>query len=52
MPVSEVMSADMLEILAPIWHPKRETARRLRQRIRAVLEWAAAMEFRIDNPCD
>ena len=24
----------------------------LRQQIRAVLEWAVAMEFRIDNPCD
>ena len=52
MPVSEVTSADELEILAPIWHVKAETARRMRQRIRAVLEWAVAMEFRIDNPCD
>ena len=52
MPLSEVMSADVLEILAPIWHVKAETARRLRQRLRAVLEWAVAMEFRIDNPCD
>ena len=52
MPVSGVTSADVLEILAPIWHTKAETARRLRQRIRAVLEWAVALEFRIDNPCD
>ena len=51
-PVSEVTSADVLEILTPIWHAKAETARRLRKRIRAVLEWAVAMEFRIDNPCD
>ena len=51
-PVSEVTSADMLEILAPIWHEKAATARKLRQRLRAVLEWAVAMEFRIDNPCD
>ena len=40
MPVSEVTSADVLEILTPIWHVKAETARRLRHRIRAVLEWA------------
>ena len=52
MPVSEVTSADVLAILAPIWHTKADTARRLRQRIRAVLEWAVAMEFRIDNPCN
>ena len=52
MPVSEVTSADLLEILTPIWHVKASTARCVRQRIRAVLEWAVAMEFRIDNPCD
>ena len=52
MPVSEVTSADLLEILTPIWHRKASSARRVRQRLRAVLEWAVAMEFRIDNPCD
>ena len=52
MPVSEVTSADVLEILTPIWHRKAETARRVRLRLRAVLEWAVAMEYRIDNPCD
>ena len=51
-PVSEVTSADLLQILTPIWHRKAETARRVRQRIRSVLEWAVAMEFRVDNPCD
>ena len=51
-PVSEVTSADVLEILTPIWHRKAPTARRVRQRLRAVLEWAVAMEFRMDNPCD
>ena len=51
-PVSEVTSADVLEILTPLWHRKAETARRVRQRLRAVLEWAVAMEYRIDNPCD
>ena len=29
-PVSEVSSADVLEILTPIWHRKAETARRVR----------------------
>ena len=38
MPVSQVTSADVLEILLPIWHTKATTARKLRQRIRAVLE--------------
>ena len=52
MPVSEVTSADVLEILTPIWHRKASSGRRVRQRLRAVLEWAVAMEYRIDNPCD
>ena len=52
MPVSEVTSADVLEILTPVWHQQAPTARRVRQRLRAVLEWAVAMEYRTDNPCD
>ncbi len=47
-PVSEVSSTDVLEILTPIWRRKAETARRVRLRLRAVLEWAVAMEYRID----
>ena len=47
-PVSEVNSADVLQILTPIWHVKTQTARSVRQRIRAVLEWAVAMEWRSD----
>ena len=37
-PVSEVNTADVLEILTPIWHVKAETPRAVRQRIRSVLE--------------
>ena len=40
MPISEVTSADVIGILAPIWHDKPATTRKLRQRIRAVMEWA------------
>ena len=51
-PVSDVTSAEVLDVLTPIWHSKPSTARRVRERIRAVLEWAVAMELRSDNPCD
>ena len=51
MPVSEITSADVLEVLTPIWHKKASTARCVHQRIGSVLEWAVAMEFRTDNPC-
>ena len=50
--VSDVTSTDVLEILTPIWHVKAQTARRVRQRIHAVMEWAVAVELRTDNPCD
>ena len=49
-PVSEVNTADVLEILSPIWHVKAATAREVRQRIRAALEWAIALDMRNDNP--
>ena len=52
MPVRDVKSADVIETLRPIWHVWPQTARRVRHRIRAVLEWAVAMELRNDNPCD
>ena len=51
-PVLAVTSADVIGILAPIWHEKAATARKLRQRIRTVMEWAVAMDLRPDNPCD
>ena len=51
-PVSEVNSADVLEILTPIWHVKPETTRAVRQRNRSVPEWAIVMEMRMENPCD
>ena len=51
-PVSEITSADVLETLSPIWHTRPKVARAVRLRIRAVLEWAVAMDWRGDNPCD
>ena len=44
-PVSQITSADVLRILAPIWTAKPETAKRISQRISAVIRWARANEF-------
>ena len=52
LPVSEITSGDLLETLSPIWHTRPKVARAVRRRIGAVLEWAIAMDFRADNPCD
>ena len=34
----------------PVWNEKRETARRVRQRLSAVMKWAVAQGYRDDNP--
>lgn len=39
-PVHAVDQADVLRVLSPIWLTKPETARRVRQRLRTVLDWA------------
>jgi integrase len=41
-PAADVQSADALKVLLPIWLQKPETARRVRQRLGAVLTWAVA----------
>lgn len=51
--VSEITTADVLKVLSKIWTSKPETARRLRQRIRTILEWSRAAGHRGgDNPVD
>ena len=45
LPVNRVERGDVLEILTPIWSSKPETARKLRQRIRATLEWSQARGY-------
>ena len=51
LPVSEVTSADVVETLRKVWHERPATARRVRQRISTVMEWAVALNYRDDNPC-
>ncbi len=49
-PVNAITTADVMAVLLPIWVQKHETARRVRQRISAVMQWAVAEGFRADNP--
>ena len=48
--VDRISTADVMEVLLPVWSTKRETARRVRQRIGAVMKWAVAQGYREDNP--
>jgi integrase len=52
-PVNGIEASDVLKALSPIWTAKPETARRLKQRIKVVFDWARASGFRTgDNPVD
>ena len=52
-PVNQIDTPDVLRALSPLWLNKPETARRLRQRIRAVFDWAKAAGFRSgENPVE
>lgn len=51
-PVNKVETGDVLKVLAPIWNSKPETARRVMQRVRTVLDHATAAGHRSgENPC-
>jgi integrase len=52
-PIDRIETADVLSILTPIWLTKAETARRVRQRMRTVFDWArVAYGLRGVNPVD
>ena len=51
LPVGKVDDAAIVDILEPIWREKTETAKRVRQRVEAVLDWAKVKKYRGgDNP--
>jgi integrase len=43
--VDQITSTMIHDVLAPIWLTRPETARRVRQRIRTIMGWAAAKEY-------
>jgi integrase len=50
LPVNQINKTDVLAVLTPIWGVRQETARRVRQRIRTVMQWAMANDFIERNP--
>jgi integrase len=53
--VDVITSADVHGVLAPIWNKKRETARRVMQRIKVVFDWAIGNGLRpedLGNPVE
>ena len=51
--VDQIDTPEVQKALSPIWNTKPETARRVRQRIGTVMDWAKVAGFRSgDNPID
>ena len=48
--MDRIHTSDVMAVLLPIWNEKRETAKRVRRRISAVMRWTEAQGFREDNP--
>ena len=48
--VNEITRRQVVDLLSPIWTTKPETARRVRQRVRAVMDRAVALEYVDYNP--
>ena len=48
-PVDQITKHDVLRVLEPIWHTPPETARRIRQRIRAFLKYCQAHDYVENN---
>ena len=50
LPVSEITPGHVMAVLEPIWNEKRETAKRVKQRVSAICRWAVAQGHRTDDP--
>ena len=48
--VSKIEICDVIDVLSPIWNTRRPTARRVLQRIHAILDWSLVQGYRTDNP--
>ena len=51
-PVDTIAPADVLAVLLPIWTVLPETARRVRQRLGVIFDFAIAAGYRVDNPAN
>ena len=50
MEIDKITSSDVLGVLQPIWLTLPEIAKKQCQRINAVMKWAIARGYRVDNP--
>ena len=48
--VDRIEPRDIVAVLQPLWTDKRETGRKLRQRMGKIMDWTVAHGYRTDNP--
>lgn len=48
--VDHITTADVMSVLLPHWSTKRETMRRIKQRLSRVFRWSSAEGYRTDDP--
>ena len=52
LPINEVQSGHIVDILSPIWHAKQATAAKTKRHIGQVMQFAVSKGYRTDNPTD
>ena len=50
LPVAQIDTAHVLAVLEPIWTAKPETANRVKQRCKSVMDWCFARQYVTNNP--
>ena len=48
--IDRITTADIMAVLLPHWSAKRETMRRIKQRLSRTFRWAIAEGYRVDDP--
>ena len=51
-PIDQITTGDILRVFEPIWHSSPTVAKRVRQRVSFIFQWAIGHGFRNDDPAD
>ena len=49
-PVDQITTSEVMAVILPLWHDKPTVAKRVKQRLSLVMQWAIVEGYRIDNP--
>ena len=49
-PVDQITTSEVMAVILPLWHDKPTVAKRVKQRISLVMQWAIVEGYRNDNP--